>query len=285
MSVTMFCVLIIFPWIDNLVIEGRPVVRFRNFYGIYRIYDKEGQRFLQHGSVLHGRQYLDERSCLPAGYYHSSAPAGEIITSPDFTFQDIAMIGLGSGALLAHFKDGQRVSVYELDPDSLLVAEKYFSYIDCSKHLGVKLRTEICDGRIALKECKDNSYDLLIIDAFNSDSIPVHLLTLEAHKEYLRVLKPQGLVLMHISNEKVNLLPVLYSAASFFNIYACDKANYLNRPEEADFSQWMVLTPDQDCYEKLTRKFRWIDRSSGNTLKITPWRDDYVNILPVLFRK
>ncbi|MBD3263970.1 MAG: hypothetical protein GF375_02565, partial [Candidatus Omnitrophica bacterium] len=103
LSLTMLLIVILFPWIEGIVGAGSSVEKFRNFYGIYRIYDKEGQRFLEHGSVIHGRQYLDkERICAPAGYYHSSTPAGEIFTSEDFTLKDIAMIGLGSGALLAH---------------------------------------------------------------------------------------------------------------------------------------------------------------------------------------
>jgi len=283
MALTSAAIMFASNWTGELSLGSEMTRKFRNFYGIYRVYESEGQRYLQHGTTLHGRQYLSgPKVNVPLSFFHPTAPAGELLSGNAFDFKDIGMIGLGTGALAAYSGKGDRFTIYELDTDCLDVAEKYFSYLRYSREKGAEIKFIFGDGRISLRETPKGGYDLLIIDAFNSGSIPVHLLTLEAIEEYFRVIRPGGLLLMHISNRALDLAPVIYAAADELKLYACEKTNEGRVDADADLTVWMALTRDKRIYKRLVRDYGWDSSGSKAAKNTRPWTDRYSNLFGAL---
>ncbi len=252
------------------------VAAHRNFYGIYTIFDRDGQRYLQHGTTLHGRQYLDAaRSATPVGYYHPSTPAAGVMTRWQPRLRDIGMVGLGTGALAAYAGEGARLTIYELDPDNHTLAERFFTYLEQSRQRGVQLDFVYGDGRVALRERSAGSLDLLIIDAFNSGSIPVHLLTTEAMEGYFRVLREDGLLLLHISNRVLDLAPVIYANAAVLGLHACEQSNAGAVDPDADETYWMALGRHPATVNALKKELFWYGRRESGWLGTPPWTDGY----------
>lgn len=259
---------------------GHQVTALRNYYGIYTVFDRDGLRYLQHGTTQHGRQYLEgEKRNTPLAYYHPSTPAAGIFTAWRPRLHDIAMIGLGTGALTAYTGDGVRFTVYELDPDNLMIADRYFSYLDQSRRQGTALDVVFGDGRISLRKKPDNSLDLLIIDAFNSGSIPAHLITVEAIAEYVRVLRGDGLLLLHISNRVLDLAPVLYANAAALGLTACEQSNERQLDPDADLTLWVAISRHPETITTLKRDLLWYGRHEAEYHNIKPWTDRYSHIL------
>ncbi|MFC1752270.1 spermidine synthase [Thermoproteota archaeon] len=281
--VVVFVVTFSLQWAQNLAQDSAVVKRLRNFYGIYTVYDLNGQRHLQHGTTLHGRQYLDARKAhLPLSVFHATTPIGGFFLKTPFTFDRVGVVGLGAGALASYVESGKSLVIYELDPDGLPVAEDYFSYLKLARQRGVDLEFVFGDGRISLGQVEDNSFDLLIIDVFNSGSIPVHMLTLEAIHEYMRVLKPDGVLVINVSNWALDLPSVLCRAARELDIYLCVKTKRRDVHPDAEPSVWSVLTRDRDKFKFLIEKLNW--KSCYNQKKIIarPWTDQHSNLLGAL---
>jgi spermidine synthase len=264
---------------NRFSVGGEPVASLRNFYGIYRVFDRDGQRFLQHGTTLHGRQYLDhERTSIPLGYYHPSTPAARVMSEWHKRFNDIGMVGLGTGALAVYADEQANLTIYELDPDNRRLAEQYFSYLEQSRQRGVNLDFVFGDGRVGLRKRQAASLDLLIIDAFNSGSIPVHLITTEAIREYSRILRQDGLLLLHISNRILDLAPVLYANAASVGVYACEQSNSGKTVADADTTYWMALTRDPATLKSLMDDLGWVRRRAAEWQDTSPWTDQYSHL-------
>jgi hypothetical protein len=266
------------PWTEQLAVRAKGVTRLRNYYGIYKIYDRDGLRYLQHGTTQHGRQYLEgPKREIPLAYFHPSTPAAGVLQRRDLQFKNIGMIGLGTGALAAYAGAGQTFTIYELDPDNGRIAEESFGYLAQARRQGAVVEHVFGDGRVSLRALPSGSLDLLIIDAFSSGAIPVHLLTTQAFEEYLRVVNEGGLVLMHVSNKMLDLLPVIYSNAETVGVMACEKSNENNCHPDAEYTYWAALTRDAGRLEMLTRSLDWWQRDTGSLP--APWTDQYSNVL------
>ena len=217
-------------------------------------------------------------------YYHPTTPVASVLTCEAMPRKRIGMLGLGTGAVASYVREGQGMVIYELDPDNLRVARNYFSYLDIAENQGAKLEFVFGDGRVSLRKQKDAEFDILIIDAFNSGSIPVHLLTVEAFREYFDKLGPQGVLLMHVSNKILELAPVVYSNAGLLGLLACEKALQGNVDEDADVTFWMALTRDGRAFSLLTGPLGWRDMHAEEGLDLPrPWTDQYCNILGAMF--
>ncbi len=277
-------VLLFSQWTEKISLNLNKTFKLRNFYGINFVYDKGDLRFLQHGSTLHGRQYLSgPKTAIPLGYYHPSTCVGKLLTAKASRFNSSAMIGLGTGALSMYLKSGQRLTVYELDPDTLKIADRFFSYLKQAEEKGVILKYVFGDGRISLGKVPPAAYDLLIIDVFNNDSIPPHLLTAEAIREYKRVLKPKGVLLMHISNRIFDLRPIIYSAGEKEGLFVFENTSDEDiENQDADICTWMVLCLDPGAIKDALQKYGWKSTPGEYTKRIKPWTDQYVNLLGVL---
>jgi hypothetical protein len=280
-SWSLVLILLCTPFLDYFRTDRSLIYTHRDFYGVYRIYDEGGRRWLMHGATLHGAQSLDPAHRHQAAmYYERSAPAGELLASGLIPFKGIGIVGLGTGALSVYAKPGQRLDFYELDPDVLKLAREYFTYLrDCA----VKIGFIFGDARQSLNRGHGATYDLLIVDAFSSDAIPVHLLTTQAINDYRQRLTPDGIILFHISNRHLNLQPILYADARALGIISLYKSSIDPLHPTPDQSEWMVLTADPAKAEILVKKLDWTDlRRYPPSVKTRPWTDNYSNLLAAL---
>ncbi|OGV60134.1 MAG: hypothetical protein A2283_19515 [Lentisphaerae bacterium RIFOXYA12_FULL_48_11] len=269
---------------ESIISGGSLVGRLRNFYGIYKIYDVGNVRYLQHGTTQHGRQYISgAKAGLPLSYHHHSAPAGAVLVSTNFSFRHIGMIGLGTGAMAAYFGAGQVFTIFEIDPDNIPIAEKNFIYLQKARLQGATLNFVVGDGRISMRTLDSSALDLLLIDAFNSGSIPVHLLTVEALQEYFRVLGDDGLLFMHVSNRFIDLPPVVCSNARALGLNFCEKSNAGLVDPDAETSQWVALSNNPDKIDLLVKEMGWSSVRAGVSSLPRPWTDRYSNVLGSLF--
>lgn len=252
----------------------------RNFFGINRVKLIEGgsKTALIHGTTMHGTEFtaLSLRR-EPLAYYARSGPAGQLMALGGFR-NDVAAIGLGTGALACYRKSGERWTFFEIDAAVEKIARdtRYFHYLsDC----GVP-KIILGDGRLSLKERPDHSYDLIIVDAFSSDSIPMHLLTREALALYLSKLKSRGVVLFNISNDYLELAPVLTTLVKSVGAAA---RHQLFQPSPADVakgataSEWMAIAASESDLEFLRKEKRW--QVVKTDVDPAPWTDDFSNII------
>jgi spermidine synthase len=256
------------------------IFKHRNYYGIYKIYDENGKRFLEHGTTIHGAQYLSKaRQAEPLMYYHYLTPVGELMTSSLFNFKRIGIIGLGTGTLAAYTSASQYIDFFEIDPDIYIIANSYFSYLKNSRS---KINFIFGDARLSLDNV-NKQYDLLIIDAFTGDSAPIHLFTVEAMSKYRSYLSRGGIILFHISSRYLDLNPPLYTNAYALKAYICSKS----MPElgKADVypSDWVAVTWDLESFRKLIYQIKFNEAGIKKPIKdFRPWTDKYFNIFTIL---
>lgn len=272
-------------WAERGASGGVRVMALRNFYGIYKVFDRDGQRFLQHGTTLHGRQYLDAaRAPIPLSYYHRSAPAGRLLLSGLVSTERMGMVGLGAGAMACYAGSNQTFTVFELDPDNLRVARRCFAYLHQAKARGARLEFVFGDGRVALSRAAPGSFDVLIIDAFNSGSIPTHLMTVEAFGVYLRSLSPGGVLLLHISNRLLELEPEVAAIAGALGLHAAvARLDAGAAAADADPTEWMVVSADSRLVDRMASRLGWRPSPPPPDGR-RPWSDRYCPLLRALAR-
>ena len=195
---------------------------------------------------------------------------------------NVAAVGLGVGTIACYFDTGQNLTFFEIDPlvERIASDRKLFTYLsDC----GGNARIEIGDGRLGLAAAPDGHFDLIILDAFTSDAIPVHLLTREALQIYLAKLSPTGVLLVHISNKYVELAPVLGAAASNLGLTALEYM-YSPTPRELDrggyASDWIVMAEKPDSLAEIRTNSGWQPLRPGGRDAL--WSDDYSNVFRAL---
>ena len=198
---------------------SKQIASERSFFGVYRIdlvSDEHTQALaLMNGTTLHGvKSLLPDEARLPMAYYSKEGPFGRFFNAlPQGSVRRVAVVGLGTGELACYAKEGQDWTFYEIDPVVARIARdpRYFQFLS---NCGSRSHVVLGDARVTIGNAPDNAYDVLIIDAFSSDSVPVHLLTREALALYLRKLAPGGRVLFHISSRTLNLAPVIGALAA-----------------------------------------------------------------------
>jgi SAM-dependent methyltransferase len=262
------------------VAEPSPTLHAeRTFFGVHRVFeDDEGRHVLANGTTTHGLQDPDDPS-VPLGYYHPDGPIGEVFASrADEPPQDVALVGLGTGALAAYGRTGDHFTYYEIDPAVARIASDpdLFSYLaDSDASTDIVLG----DGRLSL-ERSDQRYDVLVLDAFSSDAIPVHLLTAEAMQEYLRHLQPDGVLAIHISNRYFDLGPVVSRLAAQFGLAGERRIDVPDPALQAAGrwpSDWVALAPHASTLAELSPDHGWGDLPSPSGTRL--WTDDYSDLL------
>jgi len=193
----------------------------RNFYGQLRVY-KEGdprlddQAFVRlvHGTINHGEQLLSaEGRRQPVTYFCPQSGIGRGMLAQEGSPRRIGILGLGCGTLAAYGRAGDTLRIYEINPQVLDIANRNFTYI---KDTPAKVEVTLGDGRLLLDSEPNQNFDMLVMDAFSGDSVPVHLITREAFRTYFRHLKPNGILAVNISNTYLDLEPVMERAANAF---------------------------------------------------------------------
>ncbi len=195
----------------------------RNFYGTFIVSEsnmgkENAGRAFYSGTTVHGTQYLNpEYKNRPTGYFTPYSGVGIALNAVRKQGRKVGVVGLGAGTLASYGRPGDVFTFYEINPACLDIARQYFTYLDDSR---ARIETKLGDGRLSLEQEEPQGFDVLVLDAFTSDSIPMHLLTLEAFEIYLRHLNPDGVICVNISNRHVNLAPVLKALSVVNRIYA-----------------------------------------------------------------
>lgn len=267
--------------------EGRVLHTARSFFGVHRVALSRDEKFdlIVHGGIVHGMQSRDPKMRRePMAYYFRSGPIGQLFASFSGAFQkrNIGVVGLGAGGLAAYAKAGQSWTFYEIDPvvERLARDPKYFTYLrDCPAQLDVVLG----DGRLSLQAARDGAYDLLILDAFSGDALPVHLITREALRLYTSKLAPRGLLVFNVSNLHLNLEPVMGNLARDASLACLFQGD--TKVSEAELgrgktaSRWIVMARDKAHLGALASDRRWRAARVRPDMKV--WTDDYSSLLSV----
>jgi spermidine synthase len=267
-------IILVIPFLGQFSSENQELYKERNYYGIYTVFEKGGFRKMKHGPTLHGAQFLEkERQPEALTYYHNQSPSGEVLDRRLVPVSRVALVGLGVGSLTTYAKLGDQYDIFELDPLVGNIAQKYFSYLPDIKG---KLRIVYGDARVSLRKESDNLYDAVFVDVFNGGSIPVHLMTVEAIREYLRVLKPDGILCFHITNAFLDLGPVLNSNARKLGLISAIKFGGISKPSpEEEATTWVLVGRDSPRFRSLLISLAW-QTSEPNT--VPPWTDDYSSL-------
>jgi hypothetical protein len=266
--------------------QGQVLHAERSFFGIHRVLLDPSGRFhvIAHGGTLHGRQALDPaRKREPLSYYYANGPIGQVFAADAGARGRVAVIGLGAGSLTCYSRPGQAWTLYEIDPSVERIARDpaYFTFLrDCAPNAGVVLG----DARLSLVHAADQGYDLMVLDAYSSDSTPVHLITREALALYRAKLAPGGLLAFHISNQYLDLKPVLADLARDAGMVARFQDDLVLDPADAargkSASQWVIMARDSADFGALAVDPRW--RPLEGQADAAVWTDDYSSILSVL---
>jgi len=272
-------------------LSSDDIVRERNFYGVLRVQAQAEppMRMLVHGATLHGSQLTRQAErAIPTAYYWRGSGVGLALTShPRYGKRmRVGVLGLGVGTLAAYGQPGDVYRFYEINPLIASLAEGqggYFSFLGDSR---ANVQVVLGDARVSLERERDRgerqAFDILALDTFSSDAIPVHLLTREAFALYLDHLAPGGVIAAHISNRHLDLTPVLWQAARTFGL----KAASLVVPAPTDRSdvrpsQWILLARDETIFS-VPRIHEAASRFDGSATGIRAWTDDYSNLFQVL---
>ena len=267
----------------------------RNFYGIIRVQEINQEEpgklanMMVHGITVHGIQYLNEEMrALPTTYYTAESGVGlAILNHPKYgNGMHLGMLGLGTGTLATYSKPGDDYRLYEINPVVMNLAEgegDYFSFLANSK---ANIHTVLGDARISLErelaESGSNQFDLLVLDTFSSDAIPVHLVTSEAFEIYIRHLAPDGIIAAHISNEHLDLRPVFYQLAQANNLKMVVIQSPGNEDELSFPATWVLLARDGDLFANPQFANRAEASSEYANSPVRVWTDDYSNLFQIL---
>jgi hypothetical protein len=260
--------------------------RGRNTYGALTVVNLPDQtHLLQHGNTLHGAEGMNApRPHLPLAYYHADTPFGHLfsVLRPQLEGAEIGVVGLGCGTIAAYSQPGERWTFYEINPLIVEIAKdpKLFQYLkDCRATYNVILG----DGRQSLVNARDGQFKLLFFDAFSSDAIPVHLLTREAIQLYLRKLRPDGILVFHISSRTVDLKPTLRELAKDANLpclFELSGANWQWTTDRKLASKVLVIAKRMVDIEPLEKSAHFLPPEP--TPKASLWTDDFSNLLETL---
>jgi hypothetical protein len=264
----------------------RTIYATRTFFGVYRVSEDTGARYhaLAHGTTLHGMQALaPARRHEALTYFHQTGPFGQAWQALPMAAagHEIAVIGLGVGTLASYARPEQHWTFFEIDPAIERIARTpaYFSFMEAC---GDRCRVVIGDARISLGRVPEHAYDILVVDAFSSDSIPMHLMTREAFALYRSRLSPGGALVIHISNRHLQLAPVVARLAASQEFVALQQLEQIGPdwPEAKNPSHWVVMAPNRANLGSLIDDPRWSPLTSSTSAPL--WTDDFSNILSVL---
>lgn len=270
-------------WSTEKVLIGQD----RNYFGIIKIYEEKNYNFLYHGTTLHGAQPRDEKQqFLPVTYYSPGGPASDVFKelSKKRGKQEVGVIGLGVGSVVCYKAPGRHFDFFEIDQDIARYAEdpKYFTYLSgCGSPYDIILG----DGRLKIAEKADKTYDMIFLDAFSSDNIPIHVMTKEAFAIYFAKLKDNGVITMNISNRYLDLRPVLVAIGKElgFTVYFKFHQPESKKDDISELytaSMFAVMAKDEKALAPYVENYDW--KPYTKDYNVRPWTDDYANILSVV---
>ncbi len=255
----------------------------RSFYGTYSLRElpaipgkQIAARILSHGTTIHGGQARDESNRLvPITYFHQGTGVGRAFSRLT-DLKSVGVVGLGTGVVSLYGKAGQAFDFFEIDPTVGEIAQERFDNLRTSP---ARIRYLFADARIAMRKIAADSYDMLVLDAFTSGAIPTHLLTAEAMVEYCRVLRDDGVILFHITNRFIDLVPVLNCAAGELGLFIKHHTSVEDFATHRFSAHWVILAKSRVIFETVT--------AGDPEWEIPPakkicWRDDFSNLWSVI---
>jgi SAM-dependent methyltransferase len=266
--------------------ERNSILVVRNFYGSLRVqlhndWLKRPYHTLYHGQIEHGAQYLNPpKNAEPTTYYARNSGVGIALDFFKQPSRHIGVIGLGAGTIAAYAQRGDQLRYYEINPLILKIANNQFSYLTNAITNGADVAVRIGDARLSLAADESERFDVLAIDAFSGDAIPVHLLTREAVALYLQRLKPNGILAIHTSNTYLDLNPVVKLLADDAGVESRLISNSDDERKLIDAADWVLLTRNQDFLLKLDESV--LQDSIDMPPKLRLWTDDYNNLFQIL---
>jgi len=265
---------------NRAFLDAREVTR--SFYGVLRVTESDTGNSEQHhlklvhGRTLHGLQFLEgEKRLHPTTYYGFDSAVGLLFSKHRIHLpRKIGVVGLGVGTLASYGKKNDYFRFYEINADVVRLAEKHFSFL---KSTPAEVDVVLGDGRLSLEQEQPQQFDILVLDAFSSDAIPTHLLTREACEIYLRHLKQNGVIAVHISNRHIDLGPVVAGLADYFQLSFLDHIAEGNKDEGTVPSQWILLSRQSESLQILE-----LEKETEQVTFPILWTDDKSNLFEVL---
>ena len=257
--------------------------RARNFYGIVSVVERAKDRADDHncalvsGGILHGTQFVTPAKChLPTTYYGSESGVGRTLSFfSDRQDLRVGAVGLGAGTVAAYAQTGQYFRFYEINPEMLRLAHTRFTYLgDCRGRYDVILG----DARLSLERETSQHFDVLVVDAFSGDAIPVHLLTQEAVAVYLKHLVPGGVLCVHISNTYLDLTCVVRGLGEKYGLETLKVSSPSNHAWGLEPATWMIMSRNHQFLASMSSYAQPKPPAEGSL----PWTDGYSNLFEIL---
>jgi hypothetical protein len=280
---------------DHIITNAKYTLSERSFFTVHRIYESSDGRFrvLRNGTTVHGAECIRDSNGAPVAgrpaiisYYYDGSAIAQVIDATRAREKGpirYAVIGLGAGTLACRAEPSDTVHFYEIDPSIIRIARDpaLFTFLsECRPDVPIVLG----DARLTLADAPDESYDIILADAFSSDAIPIHLMTREAMALYLKKLRPHGIVVMHISNRHLELASVVAGVAT-----ANGLVTRVNAAEDGDNSQFLygatiaAVARDDLDFGSLAQSKNWEVQAPDPLQRV--WTDDYCNIIGAVLRK
>jgi hypothetical protein len=255
---------------------GQTLFADRTFFGVYRVATEPTRNFvvLKHGTTIHGRQVIGDPNPEPQTYFHRKSPIGQVFASVGADAKSVGVIGLGTGTLAAYAQPASKWTFYEIDGavEDIARDTRYFHYLE---HCGAQCSVVLGDARLTLA-ADQVTHDVLVLDAFSSDAIPVHLLTTEALRTYERRLSADGVLAFHISNRHINLAPVIARLARERKLTAVRQLyKQVDAKQGFEASEWVVMARRPERLQSFTKGTGWTPLVADAR---AAWTDDFSNI-------
>ena len=266
------------------------VLMARNFYGVLSVSEEakdspDWHHFaLFHGQTLHGLQFVHPIGATwPTAYYTDNSGVGLAVFALPKGDRRMGLVGLGVGTLAAYARTNDYLHFYEIDPEVLRVARTRFTYL---AHCKGKVECTLGDARLSLEREPSQQFDLLALDAFSSDSIPVHLLTREAFALYDRHLKTNGVIAVHISNKNLDLEPVLANVARecHYHMAVIESNTEGPHPFWKLEAGWVLLTRNQAFLDSPDIR-KAIKPPEAHPSQVPLWTDDFTSLYQILYQR
>jgi hypothetical protein len=258
----------------------------RNFYGVFTIYEENRESpedhllRLQHGRITHGLQFTDpEQAAWPTTYYGEASGVGLAMHAFPAGSRRIGLVGLGTGTLAAYGRAGDYLRIYEINPEAKRLATSRFTYVS---NCQAKVEIVMGDARLSMARELPQHFDLLALDAFSGDAIPVHLLTKEAFEIYIPHLKPDAIIAVHISNHYLDLEPVVVNLARHFNFHLAAIDHDDSDGDTWDYSStWILLCRNQAILNSPAISSAAYTVKT-NSARVPLWTDDFTSVFQIL---
>ena len=290
-------VLAVWPVVLTAGLLSDAVHTERNFFGLLRVKEMglsdpgAAHRFeLYHGTTLHGMQVaMPEHRRMPTAYFGENTGLGILLGRYPFSRgRRIGAVGMGVGTISAYGRPGDYYRYYELDPSVVDVAETYFSFLGDSE---AEYEVRLGDARLSLEREPNQGFDILVLDAFSSDAVPVHLLTVEAMAVYARHVRPNGIIALNVTNKYLDLTPIAFNMARAAGFHSIGIINEQRRGDPSCASMWIVMSRNPEVIEQMRRSaeplrrervVRLIKRNVEACSRVRTWTDDSSSLFEIM---